>query len=181
MSAAGKASDEGRLRLPDFAKGTVASRFSEWRWRLAGIFLLCLYLLQDFLGLHWEWLKQLQTIDMYKYATGSCLMVYVAWQWYLFWARLQGTTGQNLLAFHQRTGALAPVLFYTHTVQLGYGYLAVLSWIFLGNLLIGMMNPIGIRIRSRSYIACWGAVHVTLAVLTAALGGYHAYIAVYYK
>ena len=159
----------------------MSSRLSEWRWRLAGTVLLCLYLLQDFLGLHWEWLKQLQTLDGYKYATGSCLLAYVAWQWYLFWARMNGRTGRTLMAVHQRSGALAPLLFYAHTVQIGYGYLAVLSWIFLGNLLVGLANPIGIRISSRSYLALWGAVHVTLAVLTVALGIYHAYIAVYYK
>ena len=44
---------------------------------------------------------------------------------------------EPLLSWHQRTGALVPLLFYVHSVEIGYGYLAALSWIFLGNVLDG--------------------------------------------
>ena len=103
----------------------------------------------------------------------SCLVLFVA--------RLNGKSGLGLMAFHQRSGALVPLLFYAHSIQIGYGYLAVLSWIFLGNMIVGMASPVGIRVRSRFYIACWGAIHVALAVLTVALGVFQGYIAIYYK
>ena len=74
-----------------------------------------------------------------------------------------------------------PALFYFHSVQIGYGYLAALSWIFLGNMVVGAANPVGIRIRSRSYEVSWGVIHVALAVLTVVLGLFHGYIALYYK
>ena len=74
-----------------------------------------------------------------------------------------------------------PALFYIHSVETGYGYLAALSWIFLGNMVIGAASPVGIKIRSRYYMASWGVVHMVLAVLTAVLGVFHGYIALYYK
>ena len=37
---------------------------------------------------------------------------------------------EPLLSWHQRTGALVPLVFYVHSVEIGYGYLAALSWIF---------------------------------------------------
>ena len=76
---------------------------------------------------------------------------------------------------------LAPVLFYIHSVQIGYGYLAILGWLFLGSILIGIANPVGIRIRNRYYRVSWVTIHVMLAVLTVVLGLFHAYIAFYYK
>lgn len=80
-----------------------------------------------------------------------------------------------------RSGGLAPLLFYVHSIQIGYGYLAVLSWIFLCNMLVGVASPVGINIRSRSYAASWVTIHVMLAILTVVLGLFHGYIALYYK
>ena len=37
---------------------------------------------------------------------------------------------EPLLSWHQRTGALVPLLFYVHSVEIGYGYLAALRWMF---------------------------------------------------
>ena len=47
------------------------------------------------------------------------------------------------MAFHQRSAVLVPLLFYAHSVQIGYGYLAVLSWVFLGNMVVGVASPVG--------------------------------------
>ncbi|MCY3773184.1 MAG: hypothetical protein OXG98_14360 [Gemmatimonadetes bacterium] len=145
---------------------------------MAGVFL---YLAQDALDLRWKWLAQLQTIDEFKYVTGLCLLSYVGWQWWLFYARLKRRNLRSLLSWHQRTGAAAPLFFYIHSVETGFGYLAVLSWIFLGNLLVGVASPLGIRINNRYYTASWGTLHVTLAAVTTILALFHAYIAVYYK
>ena len=171
-----------RWSLSGFINRRISSsRLSEWRWRLAGIMLVLAYLAQDAAGLQWEWLSRLQTADVYKYATGVALLLFMGWQWYLFVARLKGKRVQGLTSFHQRSGVLAPVIFYVHSMQIGYGYLAVLSWIFLGSVVIGMANPVGIRIRNRLYRVSWLATHVMLASLIAVLALFHAYIALYYK
>ena len=179
MTTAEPAEGRADSRLPVRAEGLVSSTLL--RWRLAGVVLVLAYVIQDLAGLRWTWLAQLQTGDIYKYATGSCLLTYVGWQWYLFLARLRGVRIRRLAALHQRGGVLAPVLFYAHSVQIGYGYLAVLSWILLANIVVGAVSPADTRIRSKSYTALWIATHVLLAVLTVVLGLFHAYIAVYYK
>ncbi len=181
MSAAGRAERPAGFRLRFPVKRITSSRLSEWRWRLAGVLLLLAYLVQDAAGLRWEWLAQLQTVDLYKYVTGSCLLAYVCWQWCLFLARQRGMRVHRLMALHQRSGVVAPVLFYLHSVQIGYGYLAVLSWVLLTNVIVGVASPVGIRIHNRAYTAFWVVMHVLLAALTIILGLFHAYIAVYYK
>ncbi|MDE2941912.1 MAG: hypothetical protein OXP10_06185 [Chloroflexota bacterium] len=148
---------------------------------MVGVLGVLLYVGQDVAGLRWEWLAQAQDLDGYKYVTGAGLLSYVGWQWWLFYSRLKRRNLRRLLPWHQRTGALVPLLFYVHSVEVGYGYLAALSWVFLGNMLVGAASPLGIRINNRYYTVSWGVVHVSLAAVTVVLGLFHAYIAVYYK
>ena len=181
MNSANRAAPRSVRRTPARKGRHFALPIAEWKWRLAGIVGVIVYLAQDALGLRWEWLYQMQTVDAFKYVTGSGLLTYVGWQWWLFYWRLKRRNLRQLLSWHQRTGALAPLLFYIHSIEIGYGYLAALSWIFLCNLLVGVGSPLGISVRNRYYTVSWGIVHVSLAALTAALGLFHGYIALYYK
>ena len=88
---------------------------------------------------------------------------------------------RRLLTWHQRTGALVPLLFYVHSVEIGYGYLAALSWVILGNMLVGAASPLGTKVNNRYYTVSWGVIHMSLAAFTVVPGLFHAYIAVYYK
>ena len=181
MEAAGRVTSGGGARVPRRGTRPFALQASEWRWRAAGVVGVLIYIAQDVSGLKWEWLAQLQDVDVFKYATGAGLLSYVGWQWWLFYSRLKRRNLRRLLSWHQRTGALVPLLFYVHSVGIGYGYLAALSWVFLVNMLVGAASPLGVRINNRYYTASWGAVHVTLAAATVVLGLFHAYIAMYYK
>lgn len=163
--------------------GRSATR-GRWRWRLAGLALVAVYLAQDLLGLHWRQLAALQTQDWFKYATGAGLVVYLGWLWSLFARRVGGLRGRALgrtTVLHERSAALAPALLYLHSVQLGYGYLLVLSVVFLAAVAVGAASPVALGIRSRGYLAGWLVAHVMLAALVALLGLYHGYIALYYK
>lgn len=172
-----RAVSQRRMRL----SGLISSRLSQWRWRLLASLLLSAYIVQDAAGFRWEWFAQLQTIDLYKYISGSCLLIYIGWQWHIFLARQRGVKIQGMLVLHQRSGAFAPILFYLHSAQTGYGYLAILSWIFFANVIVGVASPLGVKIRSKTYTASWVILHVLLASLTVILAVFHAYIAVYYK
>lgn len=166
------------------AKPVPSATAGRWRWRLAGLALVAAYLAQDFLGLHWRWLAALQTEDWYKYATGAGLVLYLGWLWSLFARRVNGLRGQDLgqtMLRHEKSAALAPALLYLHTVQLGYGYLLVLSAVFLTAVAVGTASPVALGIRSRGYLAGWLTAHVMLAALVTLLGLYHGYIALYYK
>ena len=155
-----------------------------WRWRLAGLALVAAYLAQDFLGLHWRWLAAMQTEDWFKYVTGAGLVLYLGWLWSLFARRVSGLRGRDLnrtMRRHEQSAALAPALLYLHTVQLGYGYLLVLSAVFLTAVAVGTASPVALGIRSRVYLAGWLIAHVMLAALVTLLALYHGYIALYYK
>lgn len=177
----------GRLigrQPPLVPKRLVPSSLALWRWRLAGIALVCAYLAQDALDLRWEGLHGLQKLDWFKYLTGICLFLYIVWLWSLFLLRLNGLKGSKagrMRMLHERSGLCAPLLFYFHSAQIGYGYLAALGWIFLGAIAVGTASPVGMRVRGRVFRACWMAVHAMLAMLMLILGLYHAYIAFYYK
>ena len=157
----------------------------EWKWRLVGIAIVALYFVQDMASFHCNWLRSLQSVDEYKYATGTCLLLFVGYQWYLFLARMRRKKLLRPLVFHQRTGTFAPILFYLHSTEFGYGYLAVLSWVFLINVVVGLANPTSLKIPfwsySYSYRTVWILLHVTLAALTIIIALYHAHVAVYYK
>ena len=181
MSAADHAQERRPVWLRFVASQAPRLTSPEGRWRLAGIVLLAGYLAQYTLGLRWQWLYRLQSVDEFKYATGICLMVYIGWQWYLFLARLNRSRLWRILTLHERSGVFAPALFYIHSMQIGYGYLAVLGWIFLTGVLIGLASPLGLNVRRRYYTAGWMALHVAVAVVTLILGAYHGYIAFYYK
>ena len=159
-------------------------RSQRWRWRLTGIVLVAAYLAQGFFAVPSPWLAALQTLDWYKYATGAGLVVYLGWLWSVFARRLAGVRGAALrgaVARHEQSAVFAPCLFYLHSVQIGYGYLAVLSGVFLAAVVVGAASPRALGIKSRRYFAGWLVVHVALAALVALLALYHGYIALYYK
>ena len=177
----GPAVNRGQTNANAGGQRPFATPIATWRWRVAGVLGVLLYLAQDLLGLRWEWLAELQTVDLFKYVTGATLLSYVGWQWWLFYSRIKRRNLRRLLSWHQKTGSMVPLLFYLHSIEIGYGYLAALSWIFLGNMLVGAASPLGIKVNNRYYTASWGVLHVSLAALTVVLALLHAYIAVYYK
>ena len=176
-------SGEGRrwFRFRIFPSGSPGAMASERRWRLVGVVLVVVYLAQDAVDLRWEWLHRFQSIDEFEYATGAGLFFYIGCQWYLFLVRLGRKRLLRPMVVHQRSGVFAPVLFYDHSMQIGYGYLAALSWIYLTNVVVGAANPTGLRIPYRYYTAVRIVLHVALAALTVIIALYHAYVALYYK
>ena len=174
-SSAGESDGRGSRRQPFF------TRLSAARWRAAAVILAAAYLFQDASGFRWEWLARLQQGDSYRYASGVSLAAYVGWVGALFAGRPQGMALRRRTDLHQKAGALAPALLYLHSVEIGYGYAGLLSWVFLGAVLIGLASPFGLRMRSPAYHDAWVALHVLSAVLLAILILFHAYLAVYYK
>ena len=183
MNAADPGDSQGRRQVyirKSISPALPIAVIAVWRWRVAGVMGVLLYVAQDLLGLRWEWLAQLQTVDAFKYVTGAGLLSYLGWQWWLSYAGLKGRILPRLLVWRQRTCALVPLLIYAHSVEMGYGYLAALSWTFFGSMLIGVWSPLGVKVNSRYLTASWAVIHVPLAALTVVvLGIFHTYIAVY--
>lgn len=99
----------------------------------------------------------------------------------MFADRPQGMALRRRTMRHQQAGAVAPALLYLHSVEVGYGYAGLLTWAFLGSVLVGLASPFGLRMRNPLYHDIWVAAHVLLASFLAVLILLHAYLALYYE
>lgn len=99
----------------------------------------------------------------------------------MFADRPQGLALRRRTLRHQKAAALAPVLLYLHSVEVGYGYAGLLTWVFLGSVLVGLASPFGLRLRNPLYHDVWVAAHVLLAAFLAVLILFHAAVALYYE
>jgi len=144
---------------------------------IIGILLLALFFLQYVFNLSPPWLLSLQKLDAYKQITGFVLFVYVYCQWRLAFCHMNKQRPTQVQRnTHRVYGAIAPLLYYIHSVELGYAYQSLLSLAFLGNCLIGSINPQVLRIRSKQYYTIWVFTHIGLAVMVVTLLIYHLYV-----
>jgi hypothetical protein len=147
-----------------------------------GAILWVLFVEQSILGLDWPALRAWQGRFPNKVATGAALAVFLSLQWLLAVCRVGGFVrlAKALYPWHQTIGALAPALLFLHSTRLGFGYLVVLSSVYLANNVVGLANPTAFP-RIKSFLSLWTVVHIALSVLLVALAGYHAWTALYYE
>jgi len=149
---------------------------------LVGFGLVALLVAQDVYDVELGWLEQLQADDTYKLASGCVLVAYLAFQWTLAALRVRASKlAGTHLRWHRIVGALGPVLFYAHATRFGWAYLAALSGLFLGNILLGSAAPLLQKLHVRWIAASWPIVHAAASVLTVALTAMHAFVAAYYE
>jgi hypothetical protein len=119
----------------------------------------------------------------FKLASGALLGVYVAQQWWLSVGRARGwaRNAKRSYRLHKLLGALAPAFFYLHAVKPGYGFLLLLSTVYMANVGVGLASPDLLRKKPRWYTFPWMVVHVALAVLVTVLVGYHLWIAMTFE
>lgn len=118
----------------------------------------------------------------YKLVTGALLWVYVAFQWLLAFARIEGMNkiAKFLFVPHQTLGVLGPVFFYAHAARWGFGYLLALSGVFFANLALGLCQPRSAP-RARRLLPIWLVIHIALSIVLVVLAGYHTWQAFYYE
>lgn len=150
---------------------------------LVGTLLVTLYFTQLILSLRWEWLAQVQSGEFYRQFTGFLLLAYVLMQGRLGLRRFHqsATNYRVMLVQHKLYGVLGPVIFYIHSIEIGFAYQVVLTFVFLGNSIVGFLNPKTLRIRQRWYATSWTILHIGLAILTLMLMFFHIYIVYYYS
>lgn len=148
-----------------------------------GILLLSLYLAQLFIE-PWAWLEEKQQDEMFKRWTGLGLFVFILFQWILTLSRLVKKFDKFSLwlkQFHNQLGAISPLFLYLHSMKLGYGYLMILSSIFLSNMLIGTINLDVIKSSNKWVFNSWMIVHVGFSIGISLLMLYHIGVVFYYK
>lgn len=150
---------------------------------IAGTSLLALYFTQLNLNLRWIWLDNLQSGEVYQQITGFLLLAYVIMQGRLGYQRLSNPNKsfRSLLANHKIYGVFGPALFYVHSMDVGFAYQVVLTFVFLGNSLLGYLSPQAIKFRMKWYTLSWTILHIGLAILTLALMLFHIFVVYYYS
>jgi len=154
------------------------------RTTIIGVILLLLYFLQFFLKLEWKWLSDLQQEQMYRRWSGLGLAIFILFQWFLTFTRIIPKLRKNAMkmnTIHKWLGAISPLLFYIHGMNLGYGYLLLLSYIFFINTLLGYINLDIIKNNSNLLFKGWMITHVALSIIITIMMFFHIAMVFYYK
>ena len=149
-----------------------------------GLILLFLFFLQFALDLKWEWLYKLQQEEMFKRWSGFGLGIFILFQWVLTFSRvIQKFRKYSLKVtqLHKWIGALSPLLFYFHSMELGYGYTALLAYLFLINTVLGYFNLDVIKSANEVLFKGWMIVHVAFSIIVTLLMVFHIGVVFYYK
>ncbi|UKM64406.1 hypothetical protein GSB9_00954 [Flavobacteriaceae bacterium GSB9] len=151
---------------------------------LVGLILLSAFFLQFFLTLQWDWLFQLQQEEMYKRWSGLGLALFIVFQWVLTLTRVLKKFRKHAMSMqtiHKWVGALSPLLFYIHSISLGYGYLLLLSYIFFSNTILGYFNLDVVKNSSDAFFKGWMISHVALSIIVTIMLVFHVSMVFYYK
>jgi methionine sulfoxide reductase heme-binding subunit len=145
--------------------------------------LLLVFVVQEAFELRWTFLMEMQKSELFKNYTGLALVIYIIHQWRLSLLRTQGRMhdARSHYPRHKQAGVWATPVFYFHSVQLGYGYLCLLSLVYLGNVGLGVFNPETVRIRKKWFYHTWLVAHISFASFLVMLISYHIFIAFSYK
>ncbi len=149
-----------------------------------GISLFVLYILQYALGLKWNWLYELQLNEDYKRWSGLFVSVFIAFQWVLTIVRISKKLrihSQKFTKLHKWIGVISPIFFYLHALEFGYGYLALLSYVFFINMILGTVNLDIIKSQKNWIFQSWMITHVAFSIVITFLMMFHVGVVFYYK
>ncbi|WP_298236673.1 hypothetical protein [uncultured Algibacter sp.] len=151
---------------------------------LIGLVLLVAFFVQFFLNMEWHWLLELQQDEMYKRWSGLGLALFILFQWLLSLTRTVKKWKKHAMkmqTIHKWIGAVSPLLFYIHSMNLGYGYLLLLAYIFFANTLLGYFNLDVIKNNSDALFKGWMIAHVAASIVVTILMLFHIVMVFYYK
>ena len=150
-----------------------------------GLLLFTAYLLQHLFNFRWEEMLLLQQQEWYKLSSGIVLLLLILVQWYFSRVRANPTISTEKsfhhYNLHKWVGALSPLVFYLHAVSPGYAYLLVLTILFFGNLIIGLLNAETVPIRARWFFQVWMVLHISISCLITSLVLIHIGMVFYYE
>lgn len=151
---------------------------------IIGLVLFCSYILQDILDFKFLDLENLQAQEIFKRWSGLGVALFIAFQWGLTFSRIIPKLRKHsikLTEIHKWIGAFSPLLFYIHATSYGYGYLALLSYVFFTNMLLGIINLDVIKSQKEWLFKGWMITHVTLSLFITIIMFLHIGTVFYYK
>ncbi len=149
-----------------------------------GATLFTLFVLQDVFGVRWSALQEWQSEQDYRRWSGLGVFLVILFQWSLSLVRVVPRWQGKSIVFntiHHWLGALSPLLFYLHSVQLGFAYLFLLSLTFFGNFLLGMFNLNVLKSKSIVVYQGWMIAHVAFSFFISFITLYHIWVVFYYE
>lgn len=151
---------------------------------IIGLVLLSLFVIQFVFKLEWHWLLSLQQEEIYKRWSGLVLASLITLQWLLTLTRVVKKLRKHALkmtSIHKWLGAVSPLVFYVHSMSMGYGYLLLLSYLFFSNALLGFINLDVIKNKSDWIFKSWMIIHVAFSIIITVLMFLHIGVVFYYK
>jgi len=149
-----------------------------------GSCLFLLYILQYLLDLKWRWLYNLQLDEEYKRWSGVFVGVFLLFQWILTMTRVIKKWRRHSIRFtvlHKWVGVISPIFFYIHALEFGYGYLALLSYVFFINMILGTFNLDILKSQKEWVFKSWMISHVVLSIVITCLAIFHIGVVFYYE
>jgi len=150
-----------------------------------GIVLFMAYLIQYFIPIKWEWLLKLQEHhQMYKRWSGLVVFLLIFFQWFLTIVRMTKRWAKHSMKVsnvHKWVGVLSPIFFYVHVMNFGYGYLAILSYLFFANMLLGIVSLDILKSRKNWIFQSWMITHVAFSVVITFIAIFHIGVVFYYE
>ncbi|WP_299432123.1 resistance to Congo red protein [uncultured Maribacter sp.] len=151
---------------------------------ILGLVLLSVFFVFYFGNIEWVWLQELQQQENYKRWSGLGVALFIIFQWLLTFTRVIKRFRQNaikMITIHKWLGAMSPLLFYIHSVKLGYGYIALMSYLFFANALLGYINLDVIKSKGEILFKGWMIFHVAFSIIISILMCFHIVMVFYYK
>ena len=143
-----------------------------------------MYLLQEFFQLKFEFLEQLQQQQYYKRWSGLAVGLLILTQWLLTFSRIipkfRVKSGM-INDIHKWIGVFSPLFLYFHSTRFGFGYLALFSYLFLVNVLLGTINLDVIKSSKDWIFKGWMITHVAISMCITFILFFHIGVVFYYK
>ncbi len=116
------------------------------------------------------------------YLAGFALLGLIIGQWDLFVKRaIRKKATRTDVFFHTLYGSFSIVMFFLHSLSLGYKLLFVLSILFLTTTALGTFNRKTIPLTSNKAIIIWYAAHVLVAAMMVPLIVFHLYTIAWFR
>jgi hypothetical protein len=151
---------------------------------IVGPALILLYAIQYIFHVQAHALIVLQNDIPFKIGTGILLLLLILLQWGLAFVRtvnLKLKYSDTSLSFHQWLGAVSPLFLYAHSVEMGNGYLIILTLVFIFNLMLGFLSVGRIRSTHIIYFKTLCSLHIIFSVSVLALTLFHIAVVLYFE
>ncbi len=144
---------------------------------------LCVLLGATFLALEIRPVARQLTGFAQQVITGLILLVFLGYQWVLFFMRVTKQTGnaRKALVRHRWVGVAVTFVFAVHAVRFGHIWMSTLSAVVFLIAVTGVLNREVLRYRSNAIYLCWLVLHIGSSAALVPLVAVHIWVALAYQ